>query len=158
MLVRMRTTPRQLSWILSLALAASACLALTASAMAASPKGSYKGASGQNKPVSLKVSGKKIKGFTIVYRAPCNDGRTLNGAFTFSAIDRKGRKFGVQGSNSGTVDGAPAVSNLTLVGKFNKAGTKATGTFSISTETINSSGDGIATCKSGKVRYTVKKK
>jgi hypothetical protein len=153
----MQTTPRHVRRTFPIVLAAFACLALAVPALAAAPKGSYKGASSQKGPVSLKASGKKVKKFTIAYKAPCNDGRMLTSTFTFNPVDRKGTKFSAKGSTTDTIDGAPAVANLKLTGKFNKAAKKATGTFSISWETPNAAFDGITTCKSGKVKYTVKK-
>jgi len=64
----MQTTPDRLRRTFPIALAGFASLALAVPALAAAPKGSYKGTSGQKKPVSLTVSGKKVKNFKIGYR------------------------------------------------------------------------------------------
>ena len=140
-----------------LAAAVVASAAVAAPALAA-PSGAYRGKTSQKKKVSLKVAGKKVNKFTFAYAAPCNDGRTLNGTFTFNPVALDGRRFAIKGSSSGELDdGTPTVSNLRLTGRFNRADSKATGTVSISTELPSASGDGVATCKTGRLTYTVRK-
>ena len=150
------TTHARRFFFAATALLASAAVAAPA---LAAPSGSFKGKTSQDEKVSFKVVGKKVKRFRFEYEAPCNDGRKLTGSFTFNPVPLDGRRFAVKGSSTGELpDGTPTTSNLKLTGKFNKAERRATGTISISTELPNATGDGVATCRTGKLTYSAKKR
>jgi len=146
---------------LSLTLVVAGALALASPAGADPPKGKYLGETSDAPPenvVKFKVRGKKIKGFSIDYTAPCNDGRALSGTFVFNTFTRNGLKFAIKGPSRGRLaDGTPTSSNLKLKGKFFNFNFKAKGTFSITTELPSESGDSIVTCRSGKVTYIAAK-
>jgi hypothetical protein len=127
--------------------------------MAAAPTGTYVGKDSDAKKVSLKVSGQKIKRFTIGWTAACDDGSALTGTFHFKTFPRNGRRFSAGGGSGGVLpDGRDYSQDVSLSGRFTRSGKKATGVFRIATEVQNASGGGVGRCSSGKVTYTVKKK
>jgi hypothetical protein len=143
-----------------LALTLVAALALAAPAMAAKSGGTgYVGFNRTGDPVAIQMarSGKQIAKAAMELRMTCKSGDQ------FPFIDRYA---GVKVSKSGafrstfsnqTVDegnGKTAVFSGSLIGKFNKARTKITGTWSLHSDEKDATGAVTDTCDSGTAHFS----
>jgi hypothetical protein len=137
----------------ALALLATAAVVLgPAAAGAAAPGKPYSGKSSIQTSVGFRVSAGQVKGFAIGYVAACDDGETLRGTYRFKPTRVKAGRFAVRGSSTGVLaDGRATASTLRLSGRL--AAGKAKGTFSITTQMAALDGEGVATCRSGRVSW-----
>jgi hypothetical protein len=143
-----------------LALALIAVLAVPAVATAASKGGTgYVGFNSSGDPVAIQMarSGKQIAKAAIELRMKCTSGDQ------FPFIDRyRGVKVSKSGKFRSTfanqvVDegqGKTAVFSGSLIGKFNKARTKITGTWSLHSDEKDATGAVTDTCDSGTTHFS----
>jgi hypothetical protein len=134
------------------ALAVVVALAVPAAAVAAKPVRTYTGQSSTGASAGFKLSGGYVRGFAIGYEAPCDDGETLRGTFRFKPAKVTDGTWSVTGPGSGKLpDGRTTASRLRLSGEL--AGRRAKGAFSITTQMAKPDGQGVATCRSGRVTW-----
>jgi len=133
-------------------LAAAVALTLPATALGAKPVRTYAGQSSTGTDVGFKLSGGYVRGFAIGYEARCDDGETLRGTFRFKPAKVTEGRWSVNGPGSGKLpDGRATASKLRLSGEL--TGRRARGAFSIVTQMAKPGGDGVATCRSGRVTW-----
>ena len=123
-----------------------------AAAPAAIPVRVYVGTTSADTKVGFRLSGGQVRGFAIGYVANCDDGETLRGTFRFKPTKVTDARFAVKGPSSGTLqDGRTTASRLRMTGQL--IGRRAKGTYSITTQMARLDGDGVATCRSGRVTW-----
>jgi len=121
-------------------------------APAASPVRVYSGTTSADTDVGFRLSGGHVRGFAIGYVADCDDGETLRGTFRFKPIKVTDARFAVKGPSNGTLaDGRTTASRLRMAGLL--VGRRAKGTYSITTQMERLDGNGVATCRSGRVTW-----
>ena len=121
-------------------------------AVAAAPVRTYTGSTSADTKLGFRLSGGQVRSFAIGYVAKCDDDETLRGTYRFKPTKVTAGRFAVKGPSSGALpDGRTTASTLRLSGEF--AGRRAKGTFSITTQMARLDGDGVATCRSGRVTW-----
>jgi len=138
--------------------AVATALLVPAAAGAAKPASKpYSGTSSLETKVAFRVADGQVKAFAIGYVAQCDDGETLRGTYRFKPARYKDGVFSVRGPSTGTLpDGRTTASTLRLSGRL--AAGKARGTFSITTQMAKPDGQGVATCRSGRVTWTASRR
>jgi len=122
-------------------------------APAAKPDRAHTGGSSIDTKVGFRLGGGQVKGFAIGYVAPCDDGETLRGTYRFKPTRVRRGRFGVRGSSTGTLpDGRATGSKLRLAGVLARG--RSRGTFAITTQMARPEGEGVATCRSGRLSWT----
>ena len=135
-----------------LVLALAAALLAPAVTSAAKPARPYSGTTSIDTDVGFRLSAGQVRGFAIGYVAPCDDGETLRGTFRFKPAKVTDGRFAVKGPSSGALaDGRTTASQLRLGGRF--AGRRARGAFYITTQLARLDGQGVTTCRSGRVTW-----
>ncbi len=132
--------------------ALAAALLAPAAASAAKPARPYSGTTSIDTRVGFRLSAGQVRGFAIGYVAPCDDGETLRGTYRFKPAKVSDGRFGVKGPSSGALgDGRTTASRLRLGGRF--TGRRASGAFYITTQLARLDGQGVTTCRSGRVTW-----
>jgi hypothetical protein len=131
-----------------------ALLLVPAAALAVFKTGNYAGKTSQKLPVSFTVTASKLKSLNITVEFTCTDGDKFN-----APLDKFPPQNAVDGRYSATYTGSRGASSYEHKGKI--VSSTATGTFTgkrIYNTENKLDPAGTTVCKTGKIKYSIKRK